>query len=109
MGLMTMAQHRQAPRQFKEEPGHDSVSDIHFSNSCDTSTHRRQFRCHFSPSVNAVVPSRFAQPSFFDRVHTQLARDKSISQEVSPLLRREVEPHAPAFAIPLARQPWQAS
>lgn len=28
MGLMTMAQHRQAPRQFKEEPGHDSVSSI---------------------------------------------------------------------------------
>ncbi|KAL2132405.1 hypothetical protein VTI74DRAFT_3823 [Chaetomium olivicolor] len=37
MGLMTMAQHRQAPRQFKEEPGHDSVSATlpFFSMPCD--------------------------------------------------------------------------
>jgi hypothetical protein len=37
MGLMTMAQHRQAPRQFKEEPGHDSVSgSFSFLSPCDT-------------------------------------------------------------------------
>lgn len=29
-----MAQHRQAPSQFKEEPGHDSVSATFFFSSC---------------------------------------------------------------------------
>lgn len=31
MGLMKMAQHRQAPSHFKEEPGHDSVSATFFN------------------------------------------------------------------------------
>ncbi len=41
-----MAQHRQAPRQFKEEPGHDSVSaTFFFFFSCHGhSTHHRPFR-----------------------------------------------------------------
>lgn len=75
-----MAQHRQAPRQFKEEPGHDSVSDILFPNSCDT------------PPIadNPVVTSRHQCGSAvaslprpdFDRTRTQLAGDKSISQDV---------------------------
>jgi hypothetical protein len=40
MGLRTMAQHRQAPRQFKEEPGHDSVSaTFFFFFSCHAAIH----------------------------------------------------------------------
>jgi len=45
MGLMAMAQHRQAPRQFKEEPGHDSVSDnLGFPFPLRRSTQHRRIR-----------------------------------------------------------------
>jgi hypothetical protein len=106
-----MAQHRQAPRQFKEEPGHDSVSDILFPILATL---------HLSPTIpwsllaigQCGSPVASCPTRIFDRICTQLARDKSISQEsrrrCDARLNQET-PMLPRSRFPLLEQPWQAS
>jgi hypothetical protein len=81
-----MAQHRQAPRQFKEEPGHDSVScQIFLSCPSNTPPDHRRFRhgwvIRSSACTRAVVPRRV--PNRWEDgglISGQFARDKSISK-----------------------------
>ena len=117
-----MAQHRQAPRQFKEEPGHDSVSATLFFFllflAMQHSTHHRRFR-HCLVIGQAITPCGSSAGSLTDpteisraALRVPRARDKSISTRVRQPrrgLRSRKPPHASRFRdFPCSTNPGPA-